>query len=145
MTLFTGIHEVVCKRADGKLYIGYFDDEQKVLASVEHDSTYQALWYSLNPLKELPQGAKLNSPLVRSNRSKKDWIPVRKRLLIDIDPLREYGNSSDEEKAAAERQAQAINQYLQGLAGLSQSVATAEMALTLYMLSIFLTTKRVRI
>jgi hypothetical protein len=63
MTLFTGIHEVVCKRADGKLYVGYFDDESRVLASVDNDSTYQALWYSLNPLKEVPQGAKLNGTL----------------------------------------------------------------------------------
>ena len=29
MKLFTGIHEVVCKRADGKLYIGFFDDPEK--------------------------------------------------------------------------------------------------------------------
>jgi P4 family phage/plasmid primase-like protien len=112
VTIFCGIHEVVCKRADGKLYIGYFDNEQKALASVENESPYQALWYSLNPIKELPEGTKLNGPLARSNRSKKDWMPQRKRLLIDIDPLREYGNSSDVEKAAALGQAQAIEQYL---------------------------------
>jgi hypothetical protein len=113
MTFFCGgIHEVVCKRADGKLYIGYFDEEQKALASVEGDSPYQALRYSLNSLKELPQGARLNGPLVRSNRRKKDWMAERKRLLIDIDPLRDYENSSDEEKAAACQQAQAVKQYL---------------------------------
>lgn len=115
MNLFSGIHEIVCKRADGKLYVGYFDDEQKALASVENDSTYQALWYSLNPLKELPQCAILNGPLARSNRSKKDWMSARKRLLIDIDPLRDYGNSSDAEKAASCRRADAVKQYLHGL------------------------------
>jgi hypothetical protein len=29
MNLFDGIHEVVCKRADGKLYVGYFDDAER--------------------------------------------------------------------------------------------------------------------
>jgi hypothetical protein len=42
-------------------------------------------------------------------------MPQRKRLLIDIDPLRVYGNSSDVEKEAALRQAQAIEQYLHEL------------------------------
>jgi len=112
MKLFTGIHELVCKKADGKLYIGYYDDEQKALASVEQDTTYQALWYSLNPLKELPSGAKLNGPLVRSNRSRKNWIAKRERLLIDIDPIRQYGNASDTENAGALRRAEAIEQYL---------------------------------
>ena len=86
MRLFSGIHEVVCKRADGKLYVGFFDDTTKALTSVENDTTYHAAWYSLNPLKQLPEGATLNGPLARSNRSKKDWISKRERLLIDIDP-----------------------------------------------------------
>jgi P4 family phage/plasmid primase-like protien len=113
--LFTGIHEVVCKKADGKLHVGYFDNDTKALASMENDSTYQALWYSLNPLATPPEGAKLNGPLMRSKRSKKDWMSARKRLLIDIDPLREYGNSSAAEKAAAWRQVEAVKQYLHGL------------------------------
>ena len=52
MNLFSGIHEVVCKRSDGKLYVSYFDNEQKALASIEGDATYLAAWYSLNPLKQ---------------------------------------------------------------------------------------------
>src|ERR1700688_3200957 len=105
MNLFNDIHEIVCKRADGKLYIGYFDDEQKALASASSDSTYQAIWYSLNPLNALPQGLVLNpATLARSNRSKKDWISCRVRLLVDLDPIRNYGNASDDEKAAAYEQ-----------------------------------------
>jgi P4 family phage/plasmid primase-like protien len=115
MKFFSGIHEVVCKRADGKLYVGYFDDQEKALASVSGDSTYQAVWYSLNPLKELPEGAVLNGPLVRSNRSKKDWISRRQLLLIDFDPKREYGNASDAEKAAAQKQAVAVCDHLGSL------------------------------
>ena len=115
MKLFSGIHEVVCKRADGKLYIGFFDDPEKAVAAVENDSSYHALWYGLNPLKQLPNGAMLNGPLVRSNRSKKDWIARRERLLIDVDPIREYGNASDREKAAAYNQALAICEHLRSL------------------------------
>src|SRR5215472_18499716 len=74
MKLFTGLHEIACKRADGKLYIGYFDDEQQALAAVGADPSYHAVWYSLNPLRQLPEGATLKGPLVRSTRSKKDWI-----------------------------------------------------------------------
>ncbi len=115
MTLFSGVHEVVCKRADEKLYIGFFDDQQKALASVENDSTYVAAWYSLNPLKQLPEGATLNGPLRRSNRSKKDWMSRRERLLIDSDPVREYGNASEAEKAAAYRQAIAVREHLRSV------------------------------
>lgn len=113
MKLFSDIHEIVCKRADGKLYVGYFDDEQKALASVSGDSTYQAVWYSLNPLKDLPQGSTLNPPtLARSNRSKKDWISRRVRLLADLDPVREYGNANDAEKTAAHKLAIAVRDHL---------------------------------
>ena len=28
MMHFTGLHEVVCKRANGKLYIGFFDKDK---------------------------------------------------------------------------------------------------------------------
>jgi P4 family phage/plasmid primase-like protien len=113
MKLFSGIHEVVCKRADGKLYIGFFDDEQKALLSVASDSTYQAVWYGLNPLKQLPAGATLNpSVLARSNRSRKDWISHRIHFLIDCDPSRKYGNASEAEKAAAHKQALAIRCHL---------------------------------
>lgn len=115
MKLFSGIHEVVCKSAEGKLYIGYFDDLQKVLALVSGNTTYLALWYSLNPLRELPEGATLNGALTRSNRSKKDWISRRERLLIDFDPLRTYGNASDAEKAAAHKQAIAVRDHLSSL------------------------------
>ena len=115
MKLFTGIHEVVCKRGDGKLYIGFFDDPEKALSSVANDSTYIALWYGLNLLKHLPDGATLNGPLARSNRSKKDWIAGRERLLIDVDPIRQYGNASESEKAAALTQAVAIREYLRSL------------------------------
>jgi P4 family phage/plasmid primase-like protien len=115
MTLFSDIHEIVCKRADGKLFIGYFDAEPKALVSVAGDSTYQAVWYSLNPLKHLPEGATLNGALMRSSRSKKDWMCRRERLLIDLDPIREYGNASDAEKAAAHQQAIAVRDYLRSL------------------------------
>jgi P4 family phage/plasmid primase-like protien len=112
MELLLGTHEVVCKRLDGKLYIGYFDNVKQALASLGKDDTYVAAWYSLNPLSDVPQSATLNGPLVRSNRSKKDWIAQRRRLLIDIDPIREYGNASESEKAAAHKQAVAIRDYL---------------------------------
>jgi putative DNA primase/helicase len=117
MTFFCGgIHELVSKRADGKFYIGYFDDEQKAFASIANDSTYQAVWYSLNPLKHRPDGATLNpSALARSNRSKKDWMSKRVRLLIDCDPVRKYGNANDTEKAAAHKQVLAVRQYLNSL------------------------------
>ncbi len=115
MKIFTGIHEVVCKRADGKLYVGYFDRPEATLAAVETDSTYQAVWYSLNPVKQVPEGVILNGPLVRSNRSKKDWISKRERLLIDIDPIRAYGNASEGEKAAAHKQALAVRDHLRSL------------------------------
>jgi P4 family phage/plasmid primase-like protien len=115
LKLFSGIHEVVCKRADGKLYVGFFDDEKKALSSVDNDSTYQAVWYGLNPLKQLPEGATLNGALRRSNRSKKDWILRRERLLIDFDPHRTYGNASDSEKAAARRQVLAVRDYLRSI------------------------------
>jgi P4 family phage/plasmid primase-like protien len=115
MRFFSDIHEVVCKRADGKPYVGFFDDEHKVLASVEGDQTYVALWYGLNPLQQLPGGAALNGTLIRSNRSKKDWIARRTRLLIDVDPIRQYGNASDAEKAAARSQAAAIRDALKAL------------------------------
>ncbi len=115
MTFFDGIHELACKRADGKLYIGYFDDEQKATSALDGDDSYNAAWYSLNPLKELPEGAKLNGPLVRSNRSKKDWIAKRERLLIDIDPIRDYGNASDSEKSMARETALRVRDYLKTL------------------------------
>jgi P4 family phage/plasmid primase-like protien len=112
--LFSGIHEVVCKQADGKLYIGFFDDEQKALASVSGD--YAAVWYSLNPLIQLPEGATLNpSALARSNRSKKDWMSRRSRFLVDCDPIRDPGNASDTEKASAYEQAVAVREYLKSL------------------------------
>lgn len=124
--MFSGNHEVVCKRADGKLYIGYFDDAEKALASVSGDPTYQATWYGLNPLKQLPEGAKLNGALMRSNRSRKDWISRRERLLIDIDPIRDYGNASDSEKAAAHQQAIEFRDHLSSLGAIQDhdTVAT---------------------
>jgi len=112
MKFFCGIHELVCKRADGKLYVSYFDDEQKALASIDADTSYFAAWYSLNSLSTVPETATLNGPLVRSNRSKKDWIARRQRLLIDLDPIRQYGNASESEKAAAQNQAVVIREYL---------------------------------
>jgi len=115
MKLFSGIHEVVCKRSDGKLYVGFFDDEQKALESVAGDSTYIALWYGLNPLTRLPDGAKLNGPLVRSNRGEKDWMARRERLLIDVDPIREYGNANESEKAAAYQVALSVRDHLRSI------------------------------
>src|SRR5690348_13151372 len=115
MQLFSGIHEVVAKRGDGKLYVGFFDDYDKAFSSVEHDPNYVAVWYGLNSLKGVPSGAALNGGFARSNRSKKDWIGRRSRLLIDVDPIREYGNASYSEKAAAHTQIVAISQYLASL------------------------------
>lgn len=113
--IFSGIHEVVCKRADGKLYVGFFDHEHSAITALDGDTTYQAAWYSLNPLKQLPVGGTLNGPLRRSNRSRKDWIARRERLLIDVDPIREYGNASAAEKAAAHKQVLAAREYLTSL------------------------------
>ena len=79
------------------------------------DNTYQAVWYSLNPLKDLPHGATLNGALKRSGRSKKDWMSTRVRLLVDCDPVRTYGNANDTEKAAAQSQAVAVRDYLRSL------------------------------
>ena len=113
--IFSGIHEVVCKRADGKLYVGFFDHEHSAIMALDADTTYQAAWYSLNPLKQLPLTATLNGPLRRSNRSKKDWIAKRERLLIDIDPIRDYGNASDSEQSMARETALRVRDYLKTL------------------------------
>ena len=43
LKLFCGIHEVVC-RADGKLYLVYFFDEEHTLASIGNDTRYIADW-----------------------------------------------------------------------------------------------------
>ena len=128
MKLFTGIHEVVCKRADGKLYIGFFDDPEKALASVENDSTYPRSGTASTRSSSFPTARRSTDLWLRSNRSKKDWISKRERLLVDIDPIREYGNANESEKGAAQKQALAIRDHL-GLSDCpsrcSATVATA--------------------
>jgi hypothetical protein len=117
--LFQGIHEVCRKRLGGGLsHVGYFDNAEDVLKAVEHDTGYEAIWLSLNPLPALPDGFTINALQPSPNRSSKEWYTRRTQLLIDCDPVRTNGekksNSTDAEKTAARKQAEEIRQFLCG-------------------------------
>ena len=114
---FRGIHEVCRKRIDGGVsHVGYFDDAEEVFRVVEHDSGYEAIWVSLNPIPALPDGFVLNTLRPSPSRSTKDWYVRRTTLLIDSDPVRQTGekkaNATDQEKAAARKQAEEIQRFL---------------------------------
>ncbi|MBZ5596860.1 MAG: hypothetical protein LAN83_00945 [Acidobacteriia bacterium] len=112
--LARGIHEVVKVRADGKLEMGYFDDLDLALSRFEHDTTYRAGYFSLNPLKELPTGFSLNpEQFKRGNRSQKDWMSRRVWILIDCDPQRPSGtNATAEQFAPGKKMAEEIWDFL---------------------------------
>ena len=94
----------------------------------------------------LPQGLVLNpATLARSNRSKKKWISCRVRLLVDLDPIRNYGNASDDEKAAAYSRRLRSAIICSRSVGRSLHFATVAMAITCSLPLICPMTKRVRI
>lgn len=115
--LFRGIHEICRKRIDGGIsHVGYFNDAEAALKAIEHDGGYEAIWASLNPLTEIPQGFELNRLQPSPNRSTKEWYTRRHALMIDCDPVRTNGskksNATANEKAASLAQAQTIKAFL---------------------------------
>jgi hypothetical protein len=114
---FRRIHEVCRKRIGGGVsHIGYFDSAEDVFRAVEHDNGYEAIWLSLNALPAMPDGFTLNVLQPSPSRSTKDWYTRRTTLLIDCDPVRKSGekrsNATDQEKAAALKQAEEIRRFL---------------------------------
>src|SRR5215469_2565517 len=114
---FRGTHEVCRKRIGGGVsHVGYFDNAEDVFRAVDHDKGYEAIWLSLNPLPRVPDGFTLNTLQPSPTRSAKDWYLQRTALLIDSDPVRKSGekrsNATDEEKAAARKQAEEIRRFL---------------------------------
>lgn len=114
---FRGIHEVCRKRiAGGISHVGYVDNADDFLRAIKQDNGYEAIWLSLNPLPVLPEGFVLNTLRPSPFRSTKDWYVRRTTLLIDSDPVRKTGekksNATDEEKAAARKQAEEIRRFL---------------------------------
>src|SRR6185437_5906508 len=86
------------------------------LKAIENDEKYEAIWASLNPLRQVPPGFELYSLQPSPNRSTKDWYTQRTALLIDCDPVRTNGskksNATESEKASSLAQAQAIQAYV---------------------------------
>ena len=75
--LFRGIHEVCRKRIDGGVsHVGYFDNADEVLTAVAIDKGYEAVWLSLNPLSQLPDGFTLNDLKPSPTRSRKKTTRV---------------------------------------------------------------------
>ena len=73
--LFRGIHEICRKRINGGVsHVGYYNNAADALKAVEHDSGYEAIWLSLNPLPEVPEGFTLNELKPSPTRSKKEGL-----------------------------------------------------------------------
>jgi len=82
--LFRGIHEVCRKRIGGGVsHVGYFDNADDVLKSVERDTGYEAIWLSLNPLPDMPDGFTLNTLQPSPNRSTKQCY-IRRTALARV-------------------------------------------------------------
>src|ERR1039458_3996103 len=115
--LFRGVHEVCRKRIDGGVsHVGYFDSAAAALDVVKTDVGYEAIWASLNPIPDVPQGFTINVLQPSPSRSTKEWYTRRTALFIDCDPVRTNGekrsNSTESEKKASLVQAEAIRNFL---------------------------------
>lgn len=109
-----GIHEVAALRSDGVLVAGHFDDSVTAEAAIAALTDYRAVWSTLNPLCELPEGHTLNpARLTRGRRAGAQHIARRTSLLFDFDPQRPKDTmSTDAEHDAALAQARECRDWL---------------------------------
>ena len=113
--LFSGLREVFVKDPKGNR-IGYFEDLQTAINLLIEDVEYRAVFFSLNTCPRVPDGFIANRFYRASARFRKADYARRQLLLVDCDPRREADTSStDAQKAAAQRQALAIREFLRNL------------------------------
>ncbi len=94
---------------------GYFDDFLKLADAIENYSgNFEGIYYTLNPVNPalLARARNEVKEYAQATTSDRDVVR-RRRLLIDIDPVRPAGvSSSDLEKEAARQKAKAVRAWL---------------------------------